>query len=514
LSEVKAGAFIRPASGLRRNVTLFDATMLNVGWLTVGASIGILGFTMALFPTVSGVNLVYASLIGFVLVIPAVIVYTMMLPRMPRTGGDYVWMSRQLGMPLSSAIGFMLTAQIISFISIFVLSVVYTIGSVGLFFQPTSATFLGLALPGNVPGATPLAQLIVGGAIFVVLIILSTVAPKASYKIISALVLIGVASTVLAMGVLLSAGNAGIVNYMSSLGNSNMTYNALASSYSGPAFNLNNTMMLMPFLFLFIYPFMNASAISGSELKGKSAAKWSAIAGELIALALTTGAFATMYYVAGQAFINAAFSNPTAVFTYGINFWTLAMGAANNVALAWLLGICWILWNLAVVMVTIIVVSRYVFAQAFDRWLPSKLAYASRWGSPLYANLLNLVVGLALVAATVFLYGPLSSLTTLVIAPMLFFLFVGISAVLYGYKHEKGRSKATLMIAGSLMAIVFAYISVLTATLPSIYGGSTFTYSFLIVTCVIGVVLYYAYKAYYKSRGLDISLVYQQIPPL
>jgi len=53
LTEVKGGAFIRPASGLRRNVTLLDATMLNVGWLTVGASIGILGFTMALFPTVS-----------------------------------------------------------------------------------------------------------------------------------------------------------------------------------------------------------------------------------------------------------------------------------------------------------------------------------------------------------------------------------------------------------------------------------------------------------------------------
>jgi len=423
-------------------------------------------------------------------------------------------MSRQLGMPLGSAIGFMLTAQIISFISIFVLSVVYTIGSVGLFFQPTSATFLGLALPGNQVGATPLAQLIVGGVIFTVLIILNTVAPKASYKIISVLVLVGIASVVLAIGVLLSAGNTGVINYMNSLGNSNMTYNALASSYSGPTFDLGNTMMLMPFFFLFIFPFMNAAAISGSELKGKSAAKWSSLAGELIALVLTAGSFATLYYVSGQAFINAAFSNPTAVFTYGINFWTLAMGAANNLAIAWILGICWIIWNLAVVMVTIVVVARYVFAEAFDRWLPSKLAYASHWGSPLYANLLNLIVGLALVAATVFLYGPLSSLTGLVIAPMLFFLFVAISAVLYGHRHEKGRNKAVLMIAGTLMTIVFAYISALTASLSSIYGQSTFTHTFLIVTCVIGIALYYAYKAYYKARGLDISLVYKEIPPL
>lgn len=514
MTEVKSGVFVRPASGLRRNVTLLDATMLNVGWLTVGSSIGIMGFTTALFPTSFGVNLVYAAIIGFLLVVPSMIVYTMMLPRMPRTGGDYVWMSRQLGMPLGSAIGFMATCQIVSFIAITVLSVIFTVGSVGLFFQPTSATFLGLALPGNMTGANPPAQLLVGAFVFAVLILLNTVAPKVSYKLESVLVLIGIGSLVLAMVVLLSAGNGGVVNYMNSLGNANMTYNALAGSYSGPTFDLKNTMMLMPFLFLFIFPWFNASAVSGSELKGKSAAKWSVPASAIIAFLLTLGAFATMYYVAGFQFINAAFTNPVAVFDYGVNFWTLAMGASNNMALAWILGICWIIWNVAVLNVSIIVLPRYIFAQAFDRWLPSKLAHASRWGSPIYANLLDLVLGLALVAATAYLYGPLSSLFTVGIAAMIFFASVGIASVIYGYKREKGRSKATLMIAGTLMAVVFLYVVYLFAMMPSIYGGSTFTYGFLVVTFVVGVILYYAYKAYYKSRGLDISLVYKEIPPV
>ena len=516
MTEAKGGVFVRPASGLRRNVTLLDATMLNVGWLTVGASIGIIGFSMSLFPTSSGVNLVYGSIIGILLVIPSMVVYTMMLPRMPRTGGDYVWMSRQVGGLLGSGIGFMgTTAEIAAFIAITVLSVIFTIGSVGLFFQPTSNFFLGLALPGNVAGSTPVPQLIVGGGVFAILILLNIVAPKYSYKVESVLVIIGIASMVLAMVALLSAGNTGVVNYMNSLGNANMTYTALAGSYSGPNFDLGNTMLLMPFFFLFIFPWFNASTISGSELRGKSAAQWSVPVSAIIAFLLTLGSFATLYYVAGFQFINAAFTNATAVFTYGVNFWTLAMGASNNLTLAWVLGICWIIWNIAVLNVSIITFSRYVFAQAFDRWLPSKLAYVSpRFGSPMIANLLDLVLGLILVGATAFLYGPLSSLETAGVAAMIFFMFVGISAVLYGYRREKGRSKAILMIAGTLSALVFAYISYLFFSLPSIYGGNTLGYTYVGGTFVLGIIFYLVARGYHKSRGIDISLVYKEIPPV
>jgi amino acid transporter len=417
-------------------------------------------------------------------------------------------------MPIGSAAGFMLVAQIVSFMAIFVLSVIFTIGSVGLFFQPTSSFFLGLALPGNVPGANPTDQVIIGGIIFVALIILNTVAPKASYKFESAMVLIGIGSLIAAVGLLLSAGQPGIVNYMASLGNANMTYNALASSYSGPTFNLGNSMMMLPWFFIFIFPWFNGSTITGSELKGKNAARWSPLASAVLAFLLTLGTFATLYYVAGMPFINGAFSNPTAVFTYGVSFWTMAMGVSNNTALAWMLGICWIIWNISVLNSAIIVWPRYVFAQALDRWLPSKLAEPSRFGSPMNANIVVLVVGVALVAATAFFYGPLSVLISLALGAMVFFVFVGVGAVLYGARQEKGRTKTILMVAGTLMSIVFIYAAYLYAVLPGIYGGGPFQYAFLIVSCLLGIVLYYAYRAYYKSRGLDISLIYKQIPPL
>ena len=62
---------------------------------------------MILLPTVSGVNLVYGSLIAFVISIPQVVLYTMMTQRIPRTGGDYVWLTRTFGGWLGGSLAFM-----------------------------------------------------------------------------------------------------------------------------------------------------------------------------------------------------------------------------------------------------------------------------------------------------------------------------------------------------------------------------------------------------------------------
>ena len=87
-----------------------------------------------------------------------------------------------------------------------------------------------------------------------------------------------------------------------------------------------------------------------------------------------------MYYVGGFAFITGAFANSTLVYMYSFNFWTLAMGVAGNPALAWFIGLGWVLWNLGTFAYGIILVSRYLFAEAFDRFLPLKMAYVTSGG--------------------------------------------------------------------------------------------------------------------------------------
>jgi hypothetical protein len=84
----------------------------------------------------------------------------------------------------------------------------------------------------------------------------------------------------------------------------------------------------MPVMFAFVYPWLNAAPAVASEIKGRNALRWNVPIAAVLALVLTTASLATLYYVAGQPFVNASMGNPALVFDNGINFFTLAMGVA------------------------------------------------------------------------------------------------------------------------------------------------------------------------------------------
>lgn len=93
----KQGVFLRESTGLVKEAGFWDAVSINVANMSIGAALGTAGFTLAALPTVAGVNFVYASLIAFLLSIPQIIVYSLLTTLIPRTGGDYVWLTRAFG---------------------------------------------------------------------------------------------------------------------------------------------------------------------------------------------------------------------------------------------------------------------------------------------------------------------------------------------------------------------------------------------------------------------------------
>jgi DMSO reductase anchor subunit len=119
------------------------------------------------------------------------------------------------------------------------------------------------------------------------------------------------------------------------------------------------------------------------------------------------------------------------------------------------------------------------------------------------------------VGATAFYYGELSALSATAIGPMIFFMFVGIASILYGVrtKSEKGNVRAGLVIAGALSAIVFAFVSYEFAIYPSIYGGNTLSYAFLLISFIGGLIIYVGRKYHLKKQGIDLSLAFREIPP-
>lgn len=522
MTEEKAKIFVRESTGLVKNVSFLNAIGLNISNMSIGGALGLIAYVMVVFPSgMSGVNLVYGSLIAFAVSIPQIILYTKMTRALPRTGGDYVWVSRTFGGLFGSSLSFMgYTMETLAYLALIALAAINAIGSV--FVQEGHTSFLSLALPPN-SGGSPSEQFGIAAIIFAVLIGVNIFRPKAGYRLVTIFSLFGVFCIILAIGTLLMAGRAGVVNYMSSLGNANLTYSAVASSVTGSTFNFGNTIFLLPFFAIFVYPWLNAAPAVASEIKGKSAVRWNVPISAILALILVTSGFATLYYVGGYNFINGALTNPTLVYNYTFNFWTLAMGVSSSSVLAWVIGIGWILWDVTILAYGIIVISRYLFAQSFDRFLPERIAYvSSKFHSPVLAHVIDLIVTVALIGLASYFYGGLSALLAGVVAAMIYFIFVGIAGAVYGARNEKGGSRTTLMIAGVLMALVFLYITYQFFSNPTIWGTATtsfgipgydFVYLYVLGSFIAGLLIYLGSRRYHLKRGVDISLAYKEIPP-
>src|SRR5215468_1467033 len=97
--------YVRKSTGLVREASAFDAMVFNAVFSApVGATLawGVF-FALSVFP---GADLVTATLISFVINVPIVIMMALMASSMPRTGGDYVWVSRILSPPLATVSNF------------------------------------------------------------------------------------------------------------------------------------------------------------------------------------------------------------------------------------------------------------------------------------------------------------------------------------------------------------------------------------------------------------------------
>jgi amino acid transporter len=529
---VQPKIFVRESTGLVKNASFFDTIALNLSNMSIGALLGVFGLYGYLIPSIVGLNFTYTCIFGFVVAIPQIVIYTMMTRRFPRTGGDYIWISRTFGGFWGSSLSFMgYTLETTAYLALIVLSAVFAIGAVG-FIQSgfSNGTFLGLSLPSN-SGGTPLPQFEAGAAIFAILILINVFKPKAGFKLVSALTIFGIATLLIAIFTLLWAGHSSVVNYVNSAGwtvspyvpagyhdiaavNASLNYNTIIGTFQSSSNWLTPALFLLPLVFAFVYPWVNAGPAVASEIKGRTAIRWNIPISAVIALVLVTSSFATLYYVGGISFINQAFASWSISVYYTFNFWTLAMGVAGNSYLAWLIGLGWIVWNVGILAYGIIVISRYLLAQSFDRFLPAKISYVSpRFGSPMVAQVISLVVTVTLVGLAAFYYGTVSALFGAIIASMIYFIFIGLTATVHALKKETGSARVILGVAGLLNIVVFGYVASEFVANPAVWSLTTLTSGFVIFSFLFGAAIYLGSRTYYKRKGIDISLAYKELPP-
>lgn len=502
----KTKIFVRESSGLRKEVSLIDAIMLNLANMPAG---------VALFNSISpyiteGAVIWIAAIIGLILAIPQMIVYIILGSKIPRTGGDYVWISRLLNGPLGGTMAFALMIESTAFFALTayffsstVSTVVSTIGSLN---HDQALISLSNTL------VTPIYSYLLAAILFIVIVGVNIFRAKWGYSLVTGSGIIALISTAIAMIVIashLGDFHSAIYNFLQA---ENITP---PNTYTVAPFSITATLASLPLLAIFTYPWIQAVPAVGSELRKPAYMKYGILVPALTTAFLVTLGFLLLYIAGGYNFTTYEFVNNGFIYT----FWTVAIGLTSNQILQWIIGIGLMAWEFAVLAYGVIFFARYIFAMAFDRIFPEIFTKLNSGGSPVYTHLLDLGLTLTfLVLPVISISGATSLYGATVIGPIYFFT-VSIAGFIYGYKTKGEKVGKILMLASILSASYFVFLTYEAIVNPAFdftYPNGQpdpITLAFVVGSFIVGAIIYAIAKYVNASKGLQIDLAFKEIPP-
>ena len=531
--------FVRRSTGLVREASALDAIIFNAVFSApVGATlaIGVL-WALSAFP---GADPVWATIIAVVLNIPVLIMMALLASSMPRTGGDYVWVSRILSPPLAMISNFAaaLSAMIgatfwARFFPVFALGPVLV--ALGVFFDNSTMVEWGTNFQ------TKNEWIFVGGLSMIVLMTAILMAGvKTTFRWQNAFWIIAMLGTFIAFGALLLGNTSGFTENFNSLNaefGGGTTQDVIAGAGTeGVAPDLANFDATLPTVFaIMVFMMWNWwSVYLSGELK--SAADRGRQLSVMFGALLWDGLFIVIGLVlffnvvpydlaaALNTADNAAYAIPS-----GPWYQFLASLVHSIPILAVIVLGSFLFWSLPAMVGNTFMPIRSVFAWAFDRLLPEKLAEVNeRTHSPVPAILLVMGVVTAMLAWSVLSTDFFTWLALGVEAGVVCVVIVGIAAILFPSRRPDlyQASPANVRFAGIPVLYIVAPLSILvmlflvwlTVTYPALaLGGNPDNLwqipAFMGMIVVIGLVLYYGAKAVRSSQGVDVDLVYRELPP-
>jgi basic amino acid/polyamine antiporter, APA family len=542
--QTSSSIFVRKSSGLVREASAFDAMIFNAVFSApVGATLAFgIFYALGAFP---GADLVTALLIAFVVNIPVCIMMSMMASSMPRTGGDYVWISRILHPAMAVVSNFSAAASSLIGAAFWARS--FAVLALG----PTLAVLgavtnnNGLISAGNVvSGSDATGQWWTFGLGFLLIIILAvamSAGTKASFRVQNVCWIIASIGTFLALGALLIAARPDFVANFNAFSqpftHSANSYQAIqdAAAKAGFAFTGNHpfssTLPVVAILMTFMMwnwwsVYIAGELKSGSNLRRQL----SIMIGALIwdSLFMIIGVL-LLYRSAGEQFIASInFLTTTATgYTLPVQpyYNLMASIAANNPVFASLIAISFLFWNLPAMFPNTFMPVRTIFAWSFDRILPSKLSEVNeRTHAPVAAIITASVVVLAILIWSVLSSSFFTLLSMGVLAGVVTILCVSVAALAFPYRRPElyRNSPASVKIAGIPVLPVVAVLSIavmiglayIVLSYPQLGISAPWQgFAFMGGLIVIGLLIYYIARFSQASKGINLDLIYQELPP-
>jgi amino acid transporter len=540
--------FTRNATGLVREVSMWDALIMNTLGMNVAVgSVLLLQQAPAIFP---GGNMVLAVIIGTVIMAFTLLwVYSEFAAAMPRSGGDYVFVSRALhpflGWLLSWSQGIWLIFFWIGFNAWFALisaapTAMITIGTVtGNHGWITAAT--DLTAKYDVLGIHMQWYVFLFGTVLNVLFALLLIfGGRVYWRVQKWLFLLAGIAILIMVGLLIARGTSLGASWNTfAAKNGTLKYGqvisaARAAGFHGAnaPFSFSATLLMLPWVF-FVVGYAQGSAQIGGEVKRASRSQYFAMVGGVLINGLVLAVIVLLAtHAVGSSWLRSvdylASADPAKLglpsgLPPGVNFLTALM--THNVLLLALLGIGFVIWALMGTPLSELQATRYMLAWGLDRSGPQALGRVNdRSHTPVTAIVFCTVTGEIALLALINIAQ--ASLLGALLAQIAAFILVSAAGIAFPYRLKEIWESAggrrifgipAVALAGAGGVISLGALMVLFIVNKSVSTQFAVTahlsLEFMLGVIAAGMLWYGGALLYNRRRGVNLNLAYKEIPP-
>ena len=525
--------FTRQTSGLVREFSLADVTIMNLAGQSIGVGAALSVITAAsIWP---GSNVVLLLVLGAILSVITAIVYGLMSAAMPRSGGDYVFVGRTIHPAVGFAANFVITTTLFIAMGLYsYLTVVWGLSNsmtaLGLVSGADWLTDAGTTLSTN--KGWIFACSLVAMLVMMLIAFLGDRAVRWAFRIFFVVGMIGIA--VMIVTLLFTSTSELSARLGEYLGQS-MTLDSIrnsadAAGFQDVGFSLKQTLIALPFGFYLFVGLTYTTYIGGEVKRPQRSQPYGMLLAILIGGTSELILIAVVYKMIGWDNIHAITyllnNNPDALsFPTDPLVSFFASMASGNTFLSVVIGLSFIAWWLILLLFVVVLPSRNLFAWSFDRLMPMALTKVTRNGTPWVANAIVAVLGLGIIILTIFT-DVFTILANYVLMISVTFLIAGVAAAVFPWRRPDLFERApgivrtrlfgapVVAIGGVLQAVLFAYIIWAALDEPA-FSGPTGRGALIFVLAVVaaGPIIYYIAQWYRKRENVDLGLVYRELPP-
>lgn len=521
--------FERTATGLVREISAFRTLVLD---LMFTSPVFMFVFAILGIGIFVGANMIVSTILALLIGFTTAGMYAMLSIAYPRSGGDYIFVSRILSPPLGFMVNFVFTIVNISVIG--VEAVWVSTMALGPMFAGLGAIMHSTSLASDAAVfSQPIYIFIIGTLVMLLFTSVMFFGTGPTFKVKSVLFFVAVISVityVVAIG--MTSQSTMIINFNSLSSTSYQKYSGLVTANGLPTgFSLVPTLYGTVYAVLALAGF-TISSYAGGEVSNPKKSQFVGMFGAptLYAL-LMIGVLAVSYAKFGYHFLTGvsyAALTGSKLYTLPIplpwmNF--LAAYALDSAPLMVILTVGLLCTLFAYMLTAIFASTRSLFAWTFDGMFPMKLAKVNeRYHVPVYSLVVILLISVVFIYLTV--YTTISAFFTYVVLASSFgLIIVAISAIVFPFVKKDtfnssprpvsskvgGIPVITLVgISGLITSILIGYI----AMLPAFIGVFSFEYVYFIIALfVIGVIIYYISYAVRVKQGFPIKKLQKEIPP-